>query len=105
MANLEPPKARHEPSTKSLQFKLILFAMCVSLFLAALDFTSVGTILPSVVHDLPGTDFVWVGAAYAICSAAFVPMAGILNNIYGRQPVLLAGIGLFALGSALCGAA
>ncbi|KAF8318418.1 MFS general substrate transporter [Clavulina sp. PMI_390] len=105
MAISEPPKVRHEPSTKSLQFKLILTAMCVSLFLAALDFTSVGTILPSVVHDLPGTDFVWVGAAYAICSAAFVPMAGILNNIYGRQPVLLAGIGIFALGSALCGAA
>ncbi|KAF8322733.1 MFS general substrate transporter [Clavulina sp. PMI_390] len=102
MASSDPPV---EPSTKSLQFKLILLATCVSLFLAALDFTGVGTILPSLVQDLPGAGFVWVGAAYAICSAAFIPMAGILNNIYGRQPVLLVGVSLFALGSALCGGA
>ncbi|KAF8322731.1 iron permease [Clavulina sp. PMI_390] len=102
---MDSSTAQTEVSTKSMQFKLILLGSCVSVFLAALDFTSVGTILPALVHDLPGAGFVWVGAAYAICSAAFVPMAGILNNIYGRQPVLLVGIGLFTLGSALCGAA
>ncbi|KAF8322732.1 MFS general substrate transporter [Clavulina sp. PMI_390] len=102
---MESSAAPSEPSTKSLQFKLILLGTCTSVFLAALDFTSIGTILPAVVDDLPGDGFIWVGAAYSICSAAFVPMAGILNNIYGRQPVLLVGIGLFTLGSALCGAA
>ncbi|KAF8313585.1 MFS general substrate transporter [Clavulina sp. PMI_390] len=93
------------PTSTTVRFKLILFAICLSVFLATLDFTSVGTIVPAIVHDLPGPSFAWIGAAYAISSAAFVPMAGLLNNIYGRQPVLLVGIFLFMLGSALCGGA
>ena len=34
-----------------------------------------------------------------------MPLYGILSNIIGRKPILFASIGIFLLGSALCGAA
>ncbi|KAF8313800.1 MFS general substrate transporter [Clavulina sp. PMI_390] len=75
------------------------------LFLAALELTSVGTALPTIVHALNGADFVWVGSAYALASAACMPTAGGLSSIFGRQPIMLASIATFAAGAAISGAA
>ncbi|KAG8896929.1 hypothetical protein FRB99_008573 [Tulasnella sp. 403] len=87
------------------RFWLIFIALMVSTFLSALELTSVSTALPTIVDDLHGTDFVWVGSAYALGSTAFLPLSGGLAQIFGRRPVVLGSLLLFALGSALCGAA
>lgn len=76
-----------------------------ALFLSALELVSVGTALPTIVRDLGGADFIWVGSAYALASAAFQPASGSLSNIFGRQPIILISIGIFCLGSALAGSA
>ena len=77
----------------------------MAVFLSALELSCVGTALPTIVHDLKGGDFVWVGSAYALTSAAFMPTAGGLSNIFGRRAVMLSCIAFFTAGAALAGSA
>jgi EmrB/QacA subfamily drug resistance transporter len=85
---------------------LILGAVMLSLFLAALDQTIVATALPAIVRDFQGIDMVsWVSTGYLLASTAMVPIYGKLSDIYGRKVILLWGIVVFLLGSILCGIA
>ena len=85
---------------------VILVGVLLSLFLAALDQTIVATSLPRIVADLQGLNlYAWVTTAYLLASTAMVPIYGKLSDIYGRKPILLFGIVVFLLGSALCGSA
>ncbi|KAF8314987.1 MFS general substrate transporter [Clavulina sp. PMI_390] len=104
-AQLEEAPTQQRNSSPSTRFWLVYAGVCASVFLAALEFSSVGTALPTIVKALNGTDFIWVGSAYALASAASMPPAGGLSNIFGRKPLMLGSIALFALGSALAGAA
>ncbi|KAF9461629.1 MFS general substrate transporter [Collybia nuda] len=62
-----------------------------------------GTALPSIVHELQGTDsFAWVSAAYTLSTTAVLPLNGRLAEIFGRRDVLLSGLLLFAVGSVVC---
>ncbi|QRV73239.1 major facilitator superfamily transporter [Ceratobasidium sp. AG-Ba] len=90
---------------KDVRFWLIFLALCVSTFLSALEVTSVSTALPTIVESLQGHDFAWVGSAFTLGSTAFMPMSGGLAEIFGRRPIMLASLLLFAIGSAVCGAA
>src|SRR3954471_95062 len=82
----------------------ILGAVLLGLFLGALDQTVVGTALPRIVTDLGGNDlYTWVVTIYLLTSTITVPFYGKLSDIYGRKPLLMIGIGLFLLGSALSG--
>ncbi len=47
----------------------------------------------------------WVVIAYLLATTTLVVGAGRLGDLVGRRRVLLAGIGVFTLGSVLCGAA
>lgn len=93
------------PSTKGPRFWLIFVSMCVCLFLSALELLSVSTALPTISHELRASQFVWVGSAHALSSTAFLPMSGGLAQTFGRRPAILIAIGLFAVGSGVCGGA
>lgn len=83
---------------------LILGAVLLSLFLAALDQTIVATALPAIVRNFNGIDLVsWVSTGYLLASTAMIPIYGKLSDMYGRKPILLWGIIAFLFGSALCG--
>jgi EmrB/QacA subfamily drug resistance transporter len=85
---------------------VILGAVLLSLFLAALDQTIVATALPAIVSDFNGLSLVsWVSTGYLLASTAMVPIYGKLSDLYGRKAVLLWGIVVFLLGSGLCGIA
>jgi EmrB/QacA subfamily drug resistance transporter len=82
----------------------ILGAVMLGLFLSALDQTIVGPILPKVVTSLQGADFyTWVATSYLLTSTVTVPIYGKLSDLFGRKPMLMLGIGLFLVGSALSG--
>ena len=82
----------------------ILGAVLLGLFLVALDQTIVGTALPRIVTDLQGNDlYTWVVTIYLLTSTITVPFYGKLSDIYGRRPMLMIGITLFLVGSALSG--
>lgn len=91
---------------KGLAFWSAMSAVMVSLFLSVLDLSAVPTALPTIIEDLQGGDkFVWVGSGYSLASTAVLLLCGRLADVFGRRPVMLSSIALFALGSALAGAA
>src|SRR5215470_19175980 len=82
----------------------VLFAVLLALFLAALDQTVVGTALPRIVSELHGDNlYTWVVTSYLLTSTVTVPVYGKLSDVYGRRPMLLIGVSIFLVGSALSG--
>jgi EmrB/QacA subfamily drug resistance transporter len=82
----------------------ILFAILLGLFLSALDQTIVGTALPTVVTDLHGNSlYIWVVTIYLLTSTISGPVYGKLSDQFGRKRLLMFGISLFLVGSALSG--
>lgn len=76
----------------------------LSLFLAALDQTIVGTAMPKIVSELNGLqDLSWVFTAYLLTSTISIPIIGKLSDLYGRKIFFLGGISIFLLGSVLSG--
>src|SRR4051794_41652171 len=74
--------------------------------LIALDSTVIATAVPTIVRDLGGfSQFPWLFSIYLLTQAVTVPIYGKLADVVGRRPVLFFGIGVFPLGSGLCGAA
>ena len=83
---------------------IILVGVMLGLFLSALDQTIVSTAMPAIIKDLQGLDYVaWTSTAYLLASTTMVPIYGKLSDLFGRRIVLLSGIGVFLLGSILCG--
>jgi EmrB/QacA subfamily drug resistance transporter len=83
-----------------------LSGLMLSMLLAALDQTIVGTAEPRIIASLSGFDrYPWVSTAYLLCSTISVPIFAKLSDIYGRKWFLLAGSAGFVVTSALCGAA
>ena len=86
--------------------RLILLGVLLGLFLSALDQTIVSTALPRITQELNGLSlYSWVATAYLLTNTALVPIYGKLSDLYGRKPILMIGIVIFLIGSALCGLA
>ncbi|MGG1661926.1 MDR family MFS transporter [Brevibacillus sp. NRS-1366] len=84
----------------------IMMALMLSTFLAAMEGTIVSTAVPRITSDLAGFEQVsWVYAIYMLATAVSAPIYGKLADLFGRKNVLLTGIGIFLLGSTLCGVA
>jgi EmrB/QacA subfamily drug resistance transporter len=84
----------------------ILAAVMLSTALVAIEATIIATAVPSIVDDIGGfTEFPWLFSTYLLAQAVSVPIYGKLNDLFGRKPVILGGIGLFLLGSIMCGVA
>jgi EmrB/QacA subfamily drug resistance transporter len=78
----------------------------LTLLLAALDQTIVGTAMPRIIAQLNGFErYAWVTTAYLLTSTIAVPIVGKASDTFGRKWFFLGGAVLFVLASALCGAA
>ncbi len=83
----------------------ILGAVLLTMFLASLDQTVVGTALPRIVTDLNGASlYAWVVTAYLLSSTVTVPIYGKFSDVFGRKAMLIIGVCLFLAGSWLSGA-
>lgn len=82
-------------------------AAMLGVFICLLDVNVVNVALPDIQRDLAGSlsDSQWVVNLYVLALAAFIIPAGVLGDVLGVRRVFLCAIGLFAIGSALCGAA
>jgi len=99
------PPVAGAPELTRQQKALTLAGVLMGMLLAALDQTIVATAGPAIQRDLgmPASLYSWITTAYLVSSTVLVPIYGKLSDIYGRKPILLAGITLFLLGSVLCG--
>ncbi|HEY3313767.1 MAG TPA: MDR family MFS transporter [Bacillota bacterium] len=85
---------------------LVVIGLMCGMLLGAIDQTVVATAMPTVVGYLGGFSLItWVTTAYMLTSTATLPIFGKLSDLYGRRLFYLVGLGLFMVGSALCGAA
>ena len=83
---------------------VIIGALILGMFLAALDQTVVATALPTIVGDLHGASHItWVVTAYLLTSTVSTPLWGKLGDQFGRKFFFQAAIVIFLIGSALSG--
>jgi EmrB/QacA subfamily drug resistance transporter len=86
--------------------RLVLAACLIATFMAAVESTIVATIIPTIVSDLGGFNlFTWVFTVYLLTQAVTIPVYGRLADLYGRKPVFYFGVGVFLIGTILCGSA
>jgi EmrB/QacA subfamily drug resistance transporter len=85
---------------------LITLGVMMSLFLASMESTIIATAMPTIVAQLGGLEaYSWVFAIYMLTSTTVGPIFGKLSDIYGRRPIYMIAIAIFAIGSLLCGLA
>ncbi|RII18876.1 Antiseptic resistance protein [Streptomyces sp. YIM 130001] len=82
---------------------VVLFVLCVSLLLVAVDATVLHVAVPEVTEDLKpgGIELLWIVDAYPLVCASLLILFGTLGDRVGRRRVLLIGYGFFGLASAL----
>ncbi len=102
---LERPVGHDQPQYLShRQIVITLFGLMAGVLLAALDQSIVGTALPRIVSELGGLDkLAWVVTAYLLTSTAATPLWGKISDLYGRRHIFQVAIGIFLIGSMLCG--
>jgi EmrB/QacA subfamily drug resistance transporter len=81
---------------------LALAVLCVTLLMTTLDVTVLNVALPTIVRDLNATttQLQWIVDAYVIVFAGLLLSAGSLADRIGRKKAFLAGLVVFAGGSA-----
>ena len=85
---------------------LVTAGIMLSLFLASMESTVVATAMPTIVGQLGGLEhYSWVFSAFMLASTTTVPIYGKLSDIYGRRKLYVFAMGLFLIGSFLCGLA
>lgn len=85
---------------------MVIAGLMMAMVLAALDQNIVSTALPRIVSDLGGLAHLsWVVTAFMLAATMTTPLYGKLSDTYGRKPLFYVAIGLFLLGSVLCGVA
>ncbi|KAI1338956.1 major facilitator superfamily domain-containing protein [Xylariaceae sp. FL0016] len=112
-ANLEDAEPASEQSLLlrglGMERVLLLGSLYLALLLPTLSQTIVSTALPSILADInvrsSDIGYTWVGSVYALAQAMALPLFARLAGVPRRKPTLLATLGIFAIGSALCGSA
>jgi EmrB/QacA subfamily drug resistance transporter len=76
-------------------------------FMLALDLSSVVVALPKIQTDLhfSHSGVAWVISGYVLTAGGFLLLGGRLSDIFGRRRLFLAGVLVFGVASAMCGAA
>ena len=90
------------PSGISLAF--LIASLLLALFLVALDGTIIATAIPSITDDFNSrSDVGWYGSAYLLTNCSFQLIFGRIYTFYSPKWVFFSAIGIFKVGSAICG--
>jgi EmrB/QacA subfamily drug resistance transporter len=83
----------------------VLWALVPAMAMVMIDFTIVSISATTIQGDLhlSDTGVQWLVTGYTLSTAAFVALGGKLGDVIGHRTVVIAGVVLFALSSALCG--
>ncbi|KAH9902351.1 putative efflux pump [Xylariomycetidae sp. FL2044] len=83
---------------------LITLALCLSVFLMALDNSIIATAIPKITDQFNSLgDIGWYGSAYLLTTAALQLLFGKLYSFLSIKWVFLTAIAIFELGSLICG--
>jgi EmrB/QacA subfamily drug resistance transporter len=103
----QEPGAEQQGDPPITREQLIVTAgVLCAISVAALDFSVVGTAMPTIIGQLGGlSDYAWVFTGYMLTSTTTVPLFSKFADMYGRKPIFLFGLAVFVLASLLCGIA
>jgi MFS family permease len=94
------------PMLKTSRIAIIMLSLSASVFVSALDITIISTASPGIAsHFHSASGYTWIGSAYTLANTATMPTWGKLSDIWGRKPLLLAGMVVFFVGSMICAVA
>jgi EmrB/QacA subfamily drug resistance transporter len=79
--------------------------VAVAFFMEALDTTILNTAVPAIAHalDVAPLSMKAVLASYTLSLAVFIPISGWMADRFGTRRVFASAIGVFTIGSLLCG--
>jgi EmrB/QacA subfamily drug resistance transporter len=85
--------------------RLLPWLVAVGFFMESLDTTILNTAVPAIARalEVPPLSMKAVLASYTLSLAVFIPISGWMANRFGTRRVFASAIGIFTLGSFLCG--
>jgi MFS family permease len=82
----------------------VIAAVMASMAMVAIEATIVSTAMPQIVAQLGDLHlYSWVFSSFLLTQTAMTVVFGKLADLYGRKPIMLAGIAIFLAGSVLAG--
>ena len=107
--NVSPPSpieaSSSQPSLAASSKRLVPWLVAVAFFMESLDTTILNTAVPTIaaaLHVAP-LSMKSVLASYTLSLAVFIPISGWMADRFGTRRVFASAIGIFTLGSFLCG--
>ncbi|KAM3535274.1 hypothetical protein MY4038_001515 [Beauveria bassiana] len=87
----------------TVKLSLTIFALCVSIFLVALDQTIVAPALGAITTQFNSTkDIGWYGSTYLLTSTCLQPIYGVIYRFFNVKWTFLTAIFVFEVGSLIC---
>ena len=99
------------PDASPAQFSradlLVIAACAISMLIVQMDWFALNLAIPAIARDfhMASTDLQWVVSGYMISIGALMVTGGRLADIFGRRRIIVCGLVLFGVLSAVCGAA
>ncbi|CAL5874497.1 uncharacterized protein PFLUO_LOCUS8793 [Penicillium psychrofluorescens] len=91
---------------KGMKLAIIIIGLELAVLCVALDNTIIATAIPRISDDFHAlNDVGWYGSAYLLTVSAFQLFFGRLYTIFSIKWVFLCALGIFELGSLICGVA
>ena len=99
------PQLDSENAPPSASKRLLPWLVAVAFFMESLDTTILNTAVPAISAALQVTPLSMksVLASYTLSLAVFIPISGWMADRFGTRRVFASAIGIFTLGSFLCG--
>ncbi|KAF7919910.1 uncharacterized protein EAE98_009144 [Botrytis deweyae] len=89
-----------------LKLVVILAALCLAVFLVALDQTIIATAIPKITDQFNSIqDIGWYGSAYLLTTTALQPTFGRIYTIFSIKITFIVAIVIFEIGSLVCATA
>ncbi|RAL67730.1 hypothetical protein DID88_008464 [Monilinia fructigena] len=89
-----------------LKLVVILAALCLAVFLVALDQTIIATAIPKITDQFNSIqDIGWYGSAYLLTTTALQPTFGRIYTIFSIKLTFIVAIIIFEIGSLVCATA
>lgn len=84
----------------------LVLALLLTVFIMTLDMSILATAIPKITDDFHTiNDIGWYGASYLITTSALQPLSGRIYTYFVLKHAYLVFLGIFALGSLICGTA
>ena len=91
-------------ATPATRRHLVFGCLILAMFMVAIEATVVATAMPQIVARLGGFQvYAWVFSAFLLTQTATTVLFGKLSDLYGRKPVMVAGLVVFLIGSVAAG--